>query len=247
MNSLRPVKLIVAGILTLAWSVPLWGQAGNPDSKTTVLWPTQNFLGWNKYSPDKKVNLHDLFTMDPVEKYLIIKGTSPGYLVTEKVYSSYELSMEWRWGVNRNGTPEKSEKEPVYQSGVLLHITSEADSIWPKSIQVRLNEGRAGDVALLNGFKLSIHPDFNDPKQKDVYLRRVDGVDQPQGDWNTTVITCHGKFVSVKINDALVMVGRDAEFIRGRIALQSEAGEIHFKNIKLRQLDGRPVDPEKDN
>lgn len=247
MYSHRPVRQIIAGLLILVWCVPLWGQAENRDTKTTVLWPTQNFLGWNKYSPDRQVNVHDLFTMDPVEKYLIIKGTSPGYLVTEKMFSSYELSLEWRWAVDRNTTPEKSEKEPVYHSGVLLHINTEADSIWPKSIQLRLNEGRAGDVALLNGFKLSIHPDYKDDKQKDVFLRRMDGVDQPMGDWNTTTITCHGKFVSVKMNNELVMVGRDSEFTRGRIALQSEAGEIHFRNIKVRQLEGRPVDPEKDN
>lgn len=247
MNSLRPVKLFVAGLLTLVWSMPLWGQSGNADSKTTVLWPTQNFLGWNKYCPDKQVNIHDLFTMDPVEKYLIIKGNATGYLVTEKMFSNYELSLEWRWAVNRNAAADKTEKEPVFRSGVLLHIAGEADAIWPKSIQMRLNDGRAGDVALLNGFKMSIQSEFQDSVNKNVFLRRVDGVDQPLGEWNTTVITCHGKFVSAKINDALVLVGRESEFTRGRIALQSEEGEIHFRNIKVRQLEGKPVDPEKDN
>lgn len=247
MNSLRSIPLVLICLLICGWMIPVDGQSRNQDARTTILWPTQNFLGWNKYTPDKQVNIHDLFTMDPVEKHLIIKGNASGYLVTEKMFSNYELSLEWRWAVNRNSEPVKSEKQPDYRSGILLHITSEADSIWPKSIQLRLNDGRAGDVALLNGFKLSIQSEFQDPMHKEVYFRRMDGVDQPLGDWNTTVITCHGKFVSARINDALVVVGRESEFSRGRIALQSEAGEIHFRNIKVRQLEGRPVDPEKDN
>jgi hypothetical protein len=124
---------------------------------------------------------------------------------------------------------------------------SEADSIWPKSIQARLDYGRAGDLVLVNGFTLNVNPERKDPENARRFLRSHDGVEKQLGEWNQGTITCHGKFVSIKVNDTMVVAGREAEFISGRIALQSEAGEVHFRNITMRPLEGKPVDPEKDD
>ena len=223
-------------------------QAQPPQSKTVPLYNGKNFSGWYKYASDKKVNTEELISIDPFEKHIVIKGTSPGYLVTDNMYRDYELGFEWRWALSDRDKPQaKVDEELKRQSGILVHIISEGDSIWPKSIKAQLQAGRAGDLFVVSGFKFNVHPERKDPRDPLRALRSHDGVEKPLGEWNQGTITCHGKFVSITINGTQVMAGRDAEYSRGRIALQSQAGEIHFRNITLKQLEGKPVDPEKDN
>ena len=227
---------------------PLEKAAAQPaNAKGTPMFNGRNYDGWYKFSGDKKVNAEDLITMDPFEKYIIIKGTAPGYLITRKSFGNYEMNFEWRWALPREGTAKDPSTAPDRKSGLLFHINSEEDLIWPKSIQAHLNDGRAGDLMLVKGFKLSLKPERKDRQDARHFLRSHDGVEKPPGEWNQGIITCHGKFVSIKVNDTMVMAGREAETGSGRIALQSEAGEIHFRNITMRPLEGKPVDPEKDD
>ena len=80
--------------------------------------------------------------MDPFEKHIIIKGTSPGYLVTERSFSDYQLSLDWRWALRSDNPPNKpigkQADQPQRTSGILFHIAGEADLVWPKSIQADL-------------------------------------------------------------------------------------------------------------
>lgn len=223
-------------------------QAQPPQAKAKPMFNGKNFAGWYKYCNNKSVKLDELIFHDPFEKHIVIKGTTPGYLITDAMYGDYEMAFEWRWALlDRDKRQAKVEEELPRQSGILFHIASEGDSIWPKSIQAQLQAGRAGDLFVLTGFKLNVHPERKDPKNAFRALRSHDGVEKPLGEWNEGTITCHGKFVSIAINGTMVMAGRDAEYSRGRIALQSQAGEIHFRNFTMKPLEGKPVDPEKDN
>lgn len=234
-------------ILFCCTTQPLSAQTPGASSKPELLFNGKNYANWQKFSGDKKVDVQQLIKMDPFDKYIILKGTAPGYLVTEQAYGNYELSLEWRWYIDRENVLEKPGPVPDRKSGVLFHVQGEADLIWPKSIKAQLKLGRAGDLQLMKDFKLSVNPERKDPTNPNNFLRGHDGVERPLGEWNTCVITCHGKFVSVSINDVKVITARDSEFTKGRIALQSETGEIHFRNITMKKLEGKPVDPDKED
>lgn len=240
----QTITILAVGLLVLLESPTMVAQP--PANKGTPLFNGQNFNGWFKYSDDKKVNTEELIQMHPFEKYIIIKGTSPGYLVTDRKYSNYELNFEWRWALDKEDVKRDPAVVPARKSGVLFHIAGEGDLIWPKSIEAVLDFNRAGDLFLIRGFKMALKPERSDRDNNRHFLRSHDGVERALGDWNQGSITCHGKFVSIKVNDTMVMAGREAEFSSGRIALQSEAGEIHFRNITIRPLEGKAVDPEKD-
>ncbi len=241
----QTLTILAVGVALL---FPLKKAEAQPtNAKATPLFNGKNFDGWYKYSSDKKVNAEGLIVMDPFEKHIIIKGTAPGYLITRKSYGNYEMNFEWRWALSREAPAKNPTAIQQRKSGVLFHINSEEDLIWPQSIQAHLDYGRAGDLILVKGFALSLKPERKDPQNARYFLRSHDGVEKPAGDWNQGTITCHGKFVSIKVNDTMVMAGREAETGSGRIALQSEAGEIHFRNITMRPLEGKPVDPEKDD
>ncbi|HQR08919.1 MAG TPA: DUF1080 domain-containing protein [Gemmatales bacterium] len=240
----RTITILAFGLLALFQSPMLVAQP--PTRKPVPLFNGQNFSGWYKYSGDKKVNAEDLIVMHPFEKYIIIKGTSPGYLMTDKKYSNYELNFEWRWALDQEGVKRDPAVAPARKSGVLFHIAGEGDLIWPKSIEAVLDFNRAGDLFLVRGFKMSLKPERIDRSNNRHFLRSHDGIEKALGEWNQGTIICHDKFVSIKVNDAMMMAGRGAEFISGRIALQSEAGEIHFRNITMRPLEGKAVDPEQE-
>lgn len=245
MFRLRTIMILTIGVLILSQANTMLAQP--PAEKGTPLFNGQNFNGWYKYSGDKKVNAEDLIVMDPFEKYIIIKGTSPGYLVTEKKYGNYELNFEWRWALDKEDVKRDPSVAPSRKSGVLFHIAGEGDLIWPKSLEAVLDFNRAGDLFLVRGFKLTLKPERIDRSNNRHFFRSHDGAERALGEWNQGTITCHGKFISIKVNDSLVMAGKEAEFTSGRIALQSEAGEIHFRNITMRPMEGKPVDPEKDD
>jgi len=241
----QTITILAVGLLVLLQSQTMVAQP--PAKKGVPLFNGQNFNGWYKFSGDKKVNAEDLIVMHPFEKYIIIKGTSPGYLVTDKKYSNYELTFEWRWTPDKEDVKRDPAVVPARKSGVLVHIAGENDLIWPKSVEAVLDFNRAGDLFLIRGFKMTLKPERIDRSNNRHFLRSHDGVEKPLGEWNQGTVICHDKFVSIKVNDTLVMAGRGSEFSSGRIALQSEAGEIHFRNIMIRQLEGKAVDPEKDD
>jgi hypothetical protein len=240
----QTITILAVGLLVLLQSATMVAQP--PNKKAVPLFNGQNFNGWYKYSGDKKVNAEDLIVMHPFEKYIILKGTSPGYLATDKRYSNYELNFEWRWALDKEDVKRDPAVLPARKGGVLFHIAGDGDLIWPKSVEAVLDFNRAGDLFLIRGFKMTLKPDRIDRENSRHFLRSHDGVERALGEWNQCTITCHDKFVSIKVNDAMVMAGKEAEFSSGRIALQSEAGEIHFRNITMRPLEGKAVDPEKD-
>lgn len=241
----RTTAFLAVCLVGGCFAEPALAQA--PTQNPFPLFNGKNFSGWYKYSGDKKVKAEELIIMDPFEKHIIIKGTAKGYLMTDKPYGDYELSFEWRWALPDRDKPAVKPEELKRDSGILFHIAGEGDLIWPKSIQIQLQAERAGDLYVLNGFKLNANPERIDPKNKSRLFRLHDGIERPLGEWNSGVLTCHGKFVSMSINGTMVVAGRDPEYTKGRIALQSEAGEIHFRNINMKKLEGKPVDPEKDN
>src|SRR5262249_36980800 len=148
-------------------------------------------------------------------------------LITEKEHENYVLKVEWRWG----------EKDHFGRnSGVFVHVNG-PDKIWPKAVEAQLMNGFAGDFWLVDGFKLKVDEARRDPKNARHYFRKIkDGVEKKIGEWNQYEITCKGDTIKLVVNGKLVNEGTDAELTRGKILLQSEGAEIHFRNVVLKRL-----------
>jgi hypothetical protein len=57
--------------------------------------------------------------------------------------------------------------------------------------------------------------------------------EKPIGEWNEYEIIVDGERVVLKVNGQIVNEGAGAEVVPGKICLQSEGAEIHFRNIRL--------------
>ncbi|MCA8960250.1 MAG: DUF1080 domain-containing protein [Planctomycetes bacterium] len=150
---------------------------------------------------------------------LICRGLPKGYLRTDRTYTNFCLELEWRWPA-----------EPG-NSGVLLRVEGE-DRIWPRCVEAQLKSGSAGDFYAMGGAPLKADPARVDPERPQ-HVRHRGACEKPAGEWNRYRILVNGGKVELEINGVLANEGWECAEVPGRIALQSEGAEIHFRHIRL--------------
>jgi hypothetical protein len=199
------------------------GAASLAQAEEIKLFNGTDLTGWTAFIDKKGVKPEEIWTV--VDGVIRCKGKPTGYIRTDKEFSNYVLTLEWRF-------PEGS---PGGNSGVLLHTVGD-DKIWPKSIEAQLAHQNAGDIWLIDGATL----DVDDAKTRRDGRRTknlTDGSEKKIGKWNKYVIVCAGDTVTLVVNGDLVNYGRRASLNKGKICLQSEGAPIEFRNIVLRTLD----------
>jgi hypothetical protein len=164
-------------------------------------------------------------TWSVVDGLLRCTGRPAGYLKTDKEFADYVLTLEWRWPAGTQGG----------NNGVLVHAsTPRALGIWPKSIEVQLFTGNAGDLWVI-GTDLDV-PDEATRKEGRRHKNLTDHSEKPVGDWNRLEITCRGDTIRVKVNGELVNEATNCSVTRGAICLQSEGTPVEFRDIVLKPL-----------
>lgn len=158
-------------------------------------------------------------------------GKSTGVLRTAAAYSDYELAFEWRWP----GKPGNS--------GCLIHGSSPREmGIWPKSIEVQLHNGDAGDLISIGETFETTEAQIPRGDIQPWEVRRryklVDSQERPAGDWNEMRVVARGRTVDIFVNGTQVNHGWNASASSGAISFQAEKADIQFRNIRIRSLDG---------
>lgn len=222
-------RLLVVS-LSAAFTALLFASAGSAGEDWVKLFNGKDLTGWKQYLGKKDA--------DPAKTWAVkdgvieCTGKPAGYLLSEKEYENYVLRVQWRWGESA-----KSQRGP--NSGIFVHVVGE-DKIWPKGVEAQLASGRAGDFWLVGEFKLNVDSARQDKGTPRHYFRvkvnEKDEIEKPLGEWNQYEITCKGSSVTLVVNGHEVNSGTDAELSKGRILLQSEGAEIHFRNIELKPL-----------
>ncbi|NUQ70479.1 MAG: DUF1080 domain-containing protein [Chthonomonadales bacterium] len=220
------VRLLFVSALALACS-PIMAQKAErlKLGKEIQLFNGKDLRGWTPFLSDPNVPASDVWTVDTAEKILICRGNPAGYIKTDREYSDFILRLEWRFNpITRQAG----------NSGVLLRMVGK-DMIWPRSIEAQLQSEAAGDFWLIEGARLDTPPERVDQGTPRHRLRTRTN-EKPIGEWNTYEILCHGDRVVLKVNGETVNEGTGADLLSGRIGLQSEGSEIHFRNIRLRPI-----------
>jgi len=221
---MRRLSIVCLAVVGLAAPV----RAGEKDGDWTKLFNGKDLKGWRIFLDPRKKDAVPENIFQVKEGIIVCEGSVFGYLITDKEYDNYVLTVKWRWGkrLPEKGTPN---------SGVFVHVNG-PDKIWPKAVEAQLMSGHAGDFWLVDGFKLTVDPKRQDPKVARHFNRMetTKAVENPIGEWNTYLITCKGDNIRLEINGQLVNEGTMAELTRGKILLQSEGAEIHFKDVMLK-------------
>lgn len=197
----------------------------------------KDLAGWKVDVPkaDKNPDIQPSFIVR--DGKLVSLGNPRGHLITEKTYENYRLTVEYRFSGKAGNC------------GVLVHCSTPRAlySMFPKSIEVQMQSGHAGDFwCIEENIEVTEMEKRRPKKQGQKYggskgdARRImnltDDSEKPLGEWNTMTIECKNDEVKVWVNDALVNHGTKATTTKGQIALQAEGTEVEFRKIELDAL-----------
>jgi hypothetical protein len=191
-------------------------------AEAVALFNGKNLDGWTFDIIDPEVKPEAVWSV--ADGILICRGRPPGVIRTAKDYENYDLAIEWRWA---------PDKKPG-NGGLLVHASTPRDRfVWPKSLEVQLGTGDAGDFWMI-GETVTVP---NATAQGRRWMKRQDSVEKPPGEWNTMRVRCKGDTISVWVNDVLMNEGSGLSTSKGAICLQSEGAEIHFRKVELKPLE----------
>lgn len=216
-----PNRSICPALLVVFLAMPL--PAANP----VQLFNGKDLSGWTATLWDRKTRVPD--TTTPASDVWMVKdglliclGKPAGYLRTMEEYGDYRLEVDWRWPAGATGG----------NNGVLVHVTGQgAPGQWPKSVEVQLAQGDAGDFWVM-GTTMNVAKAENRRDGRRL-LNFTDDSEKPAGEWNEMVIEARGAEIKVWVNGKLVNHGVECSETRGAIALQSEGAVVEFRRVVL--------------
>lgn len=193
-------------------------------TESVQLFNGKNLEGWQWVSDTPDADVKDTWSVK--DGILHCTGKPRGYIRTKSDdYHDYTLTVEWRWPKDGNGG----------NNGVLVHTTTPgALGVWPKSIEVQLASGNAGDFWVI-GTELDV-PNEAERKKGRRHLNLTDDSEKPLGEWNQMTIVCQGEHVKVHVNGTLVNHASNCSVTQGAISLQSEGAPIEFRKVELKPL-----------
>ena len=222
----RGFRAVVAlAVIGLAGTLGAWAQErGGQRAGEIRLFNGKDLSGWTYHLSEPSAKMEDVWSVvqEEGQGIIVCKGRPAGYIRTTDDYTNYVLRLQWRFNpvTKRAGN-----------SGVLLRVVG-PDKVWPKSVEAQLQSGAAGDFWLIDEARLNTPAERVDQGTPRHRLRTKTN-EKPIGEWNDYEITVDGERVVLKVNGEVLNEGTGAEVVPGKIALQSEGSEIHFRNIRL--------------
>ena len=182
---------------------------------------------WYAFHDGKRFNKpSDVF--DVSDTLIRLYGEKPGYLMSRRSYSNFELNLEFRWNTSLpHGAGPRN-------SGVMYLVPDTArDVLWPAGIQFQVKQGGTGDFILLEGVTLNVRGKKEGPG-KSLNVPRISDQERPVGEWNTILIKSDNGKCSQYLNGVLVNEGTEASIRNGRILLQYEGSSVDFRKLIIK-------------
>jgi hypothetical protein len=211
---MKTILLSLSFLLTISLTLPA--------ADTIQLFNGKDLSGW-EFDVERDADPATVWSIK--DGILYCQGKPRGVVRTKKTYSDYELTIEWRW-------PEGSKGG---NNGCLIHSQSPRElGIWPKSLEVQLASGNAGDFWVI-GCTIEVEPERTPEKGRRI-LNLTNDSEKPIGEWNTMKILSKDGAVKVWVNGDLVNHGTNCSLKEGAISLQSEGAPIQFRKVELKPL-----------
>jgi hypothetical protein len=220
--SRRAISLL-AGLLSLAL---VSADGPKPDAEGFVpLFDGKDLSGWVPINVEP-----DTFTAR--DGVIHSTGRPTGIMRTDRMYENFVLELEWR-----HLKPGGNAGLFVWSDGVIAKPTPFA-----RAIEVQILDGQESDVYTSQGDVFAIHgatmkPDRPHPKG---WMRCLpsEARAKPSPEWNRYRVECNDGRVTLAVNGKVVSGGSEAKPRKGYICLESEGGEVEFRNLRIKELPG---------
>lgn len=219
-------------------------------------------IGYNK-------NVNNMFTVieENGEPILKISGEIYGCVYTKQEYENYHLKLKVKWGDNKYEPRTKKLKDSgilyhsIGESGV------DYWRAWMLSQEFQIMEGHMGDYWNIANSAIDIraYPSesimssiasekqpflpFGSGTNGDGFCMRSENHESPDGEWTTLELICFEDKSLHIVNGYVVMILKNSRYndngtpvglTKGKIQLQSEAAEVYFKDIQIKNIHGVP-------
>lgn len=199
-----------------------------------ALFNGKDLTGWTVDVPkaDKDPAISPSFVVR--DGLLVSLGKPEGHLVTDKTFSDYKLTIEYRF------------PKAGGNCGVLVHASKPRAlyGMFPQSIEVQMLHDNAGDFWCIEENVEVPHMDKRRPHKEGQKFgggpndarnikNLTDDSEKPLGEWNTMTIECKGAEIIVHMNGTRVNHGTNCTAKSGRIAIQAEGTEVEFRRVEL--------------
>ncbi|MBI3465388.1 MAG: DUF1080 domain-containing protein [Planctomycetes bacterium] len=206
--------------------------ASPADAKSTNLFNGKDLTGWHVDVPQAEKDPAIKPTFIVRDGLLVSLGQPPGHLITDAAHENYRLEVEYRFAAKPGNC------------GVLVHASTPRAlyKMFPKSIEVQMNSGQAGDFwCIVEDITVPDMVQRRGPQENwgvtegkgRRILNLTDDSEKKPGEWNTMVIECVQDAVKVWVNGDLVNHGTKCTATKGQIALQAEGSEVEFRKLEL--------------
>lgn len=181
---------------------------------------------WEHFLVEPAAKMSDVWSVQ--DGLLICKGEPQGYLCTKRSFTDFKATVEWRWA---------PDKKPG-NSGVLLRLPKE-DRMLPRCYEAQLMNGSAGDIVAFHGLPVAGAEDRTKRIAGHklggdlIAIKKAKAAEKPPGEWNRYEIELKGDRLVLTVNGEVVNEASGCAVAPGRIALQSEGGEIHFRKVEI--------------
>jgi hypothetical protein len=204
--------LIITLVTTLAFSL----NAQNSALKSkTELFNGKDFTGW-KFCMSK--NADPAATWSVSDNLIRCTGKPNGYIRTEKTYSNFMVTVQWRFVKTGN-------------TGVMVFM-QEPDQVWPRCVECQGMHDHQGDFWLWGGVGCA-KPAVT---QNNGIIMQELSAEKPLGEWNTYQVICRGNSVEIVVNDKSMNKITDCNVSSGFIGLQSEGAELEIRSVVVEPL-----------
>jgi hypothetical protein len=162
---------------------------------------------------------------------ILCTGIPTGVLRTDRQYENYILDLEWRH-LKQEGN-----------AGLFVHSDALTAPGQPftRSIECQVMDGNHGDVFAIHGAGLA-----EDNPQPKGWMRSFPKEERakPAGEWNHYRVESRDGTLTLAVNGKVVTRAFHLRPRKGYICLESEGSEIHFRNIRIKELPGTDPPPE---
>jgi len=201
------------------------GIATAQNSKGTELFNGKDFSGWTFF---ERGNTDPTKTWSISDGMIECTGKPTGFMRTEKKYSDFKVTVEWRFPTNM--------VKPI-NTGVCVFMQDRAadaptNSVWPNCIECQGQHDHQGDFWLQGGSTCDQPP----TQGKNGIKMLQPSTEKPAGEWNTFEVICRSNTVEIVVNGTSMNKITGCNNSSGYIGLQSEGGPWEARKVTIEPL-----------
>lgn len=163
-------------------------------------------------------------------------GKPTGELRTERMYQNFVLELEWRHLVPAGNAGVFLWADDITAKGVPFHRSIEVQ-VLDHAYGNTNSHTTHGDIFPIHGARMTPINGRGGSRAFPTESRS-----NPSPEWNHYRITCQAGAISLEVNGKLVTQGTDCSPSQGYICLESEGGQVDYRNIRLRELPETPIE-----